>query len=267
MNWNGAGMDVYRFHVSGQLRLTGPDGTELRRAVSGDLRLALLTYLALGLPGMRRRDTVLAMFWPESDAEEARHRLRQVLYVLRCELGEVLVTNGREQVGLDPRRLWCDAVAFEQALVRGELEEAQSLYRGPLCDGLHISCGPAVERWLDRERERLHARATESAWDLALRYQAEGDLRSAIQWGTRALDLSVDEERLRTLIGMHDQRGDRLGALRLFRRYERTLAEDFDLTPSEETVRMIEALQSGGAPAQPVLTVARGWSATRLRTS
>jgi hypothetical protein len=40
--------------------------------------------------------------------------------------------------------------------------------------------------------------------------------------------------------------GDRLRALRTFARYERMLAEEYDLEPSEETVRMIAALQASG---------------------
>ncbi|HKP50089.1 MAG TPA: hypothetical protein VJU17_08760, partial [Gemmatimonadales bacterium] len=50
-------------------------------------RLALLLYLAVALPrGFRRRDEILALFWPESDAGRARNSLRQALHELRSHL-------------------------------------------------------------------------------------------------------------------------------------------------------------------------------------
>jgi DNA-binding SARP family transcriptional activator len=234
-----------KFHILGQLRLLAPDGGELRRAVAGDLRLALLAYLAFALPGTRRRDAILPMFWPEADAHEARHRLRQLLYVLRSELGpEVLVTNGREQVGLAPGRFWCDAVAFDRALGSGLLEEAQALYAGPLCEGLYVP-GAGIERWLDRERERLHDRATESAWELCLRHDKIGDLHGAIRWGSRAVELRPDEARLCSLLALCGSVGDRLRGLRLFARYEQMLRQEYDLAPAIETVRLVRDLQEG----------------------
>ncbi len=44
-------------------------------------------------------------------------------------------------------KLRCDAAAFEQALDRGELEEAVGLYSGPLLDGFHVRGADEFERW------------------------------------------------------------------------------------------------------------------------
>jgi DNA-binding SARP family transcriptional activator len=237
---------LYRFYVLGQLRLVGPAGDDVRKVVAGELRLGLLAFLALGMPAGRRRDSLVAMFWPEADAEEARHRLRQALYMLRTELGSgVLTTNGREQVVLNPDRFWCDAVSFEAALRAGDLEAAQELYGGDLCEGLFISRG-GIERWIERERERLHERATDSAWQLALQHEAAGRLREAVRWGSRAVELGQDEEQLRQVIGMCVRAGDRLRALKVYGRYERRLADEYDLTPDPATTRLISTLQSGG---------------------
>ena len=58
---------------------------ELDRLLAQHSRAALFVYLAVE----RRvsRESVTALFWPESDAENARHALRQSLYHLRKAVG------------------------------------------------------------------------------------------------------------------------------------------------------------------------------------
>jgi DNA-binding SARP family transcriptional activator len=64
-------------------------GDELRSVLSQPKRLALLVHIALGSPsGFVGRDTLLALFWPESDEERARNSLRQALHYLRRSIGE-----------------------------------------------------------------------------------------------------------------------------------------------------------------------------------
>ena len=61
-----------------ELRLLGPlqltaDGRELHSLLSQPKRLALLGYLALSAPSAYcRRDSILALFWPELDQHRAR---------------------------------------------------------------------------------------------------------------------------------------------------------------------------------------------------
>jgi DNA-binding SARP family transcriptional activator len=240
---------VYRFEVLGRLSLRAPDGSELKRVLSGDLRLALLTYLALGMPAARRRDSLMALLWPEADSDEARHRLRQSLYVLRGELGaDVLVTAGREQVGLDPAKFWCDAVELVAALARGDDEAAQALYAGPLCEGLFVANSLKLERWLDEKRESLQQQVIESAWRLADRAAEEKRLRDAVTWGMRALDLSPDEDRLRWLIRQCDRAGDKVTAIRIYDRFARMLAAEYEILPGPESRALILAVRNGAAP-------------------
>lgn len=239
---------MFRFYVLGRVTLLAPDGSEVPGAVAGDLRILLLAYLALGMPGFCRRDTIMGTLWPEADASEARHRLRQLLYLLRHELGDdVLLTDGRGQVGLDPATFWCDAVAFRRAVAEGMLEGAQELYGGSLCEGVVVASGVKLERWLDRERERLEEQAVDSAWLLAMRSEEEGRLSAALAWGERALDLAPDEDRLRWLLALSARCGDHIVAIRFFERFERRIAEEYGLTPSAETMELVEALRDAAA--------------------
>ncbi|NIP78629.1 MAG: hypothetical protein GWM90_05255, partial [Gemmatimonadetes bacterium] len=67
-----------------------------------------------------------------------RRALRQILYHLRQALGEgVIVTGGRSGIGVDPERLWCDAVALERAVVEDRLADAVRLYAGEFMPGFN----------------------------------------------------------------------------------------------------------------------------------
>src|SRR6476660_2183154 len=89
--------------VLGTLEIHGPDGRPVG-TLTQPKRLALLLYLALAEPGgPKSRDSLMALLWPEADAESARHPLRNALYGLRQALGEsVFVSRGEGYVGLDP---------------------------------------------------------------------------------------------------------------------------------------------------------------------
>ena len=59
----------------GGLDLHDAQGRELRVILAASKRAALLTYLAVATPrGFHRRDTLLALLWPELDREHARAR-------------------------------------------------------------------------------------------------------------------------------------------------------------------------------------------------
>src|SRR5215208_4043159 len=94
------------------------DGREMSTVVAQPKRLALLVYLASARPrGFHSRDTLLALFWPESDGERARNSLRQALHHLRRSLGEGAVPGrGDREVGVDPALVECDAASFDQAV-------------------------------------------------------------------------------------------------------------------------------------------------------
>lgn len=237
-----------RLCLLGRLALTGPEGSRPEQVLAGDLRTAVLAVLALSMPGAVRRDSLVGMFWPEATDREARHRLRQVLYVLRRALGTAAFRGGgAEVVSLDPVRVWCDAVAFGDAIHRRDHMAAIELYGGTLCDGLFVSSAPGFEQWLSDRRDRLREQAAQAGWTVCEEAERTGDLRAACNIGSRALREDPDEERLRWLLSMHARAGDRIGAIRLMQRFERDLAEQYELEPSPETMAVIDRITQGTA--------------------
>src|SRR3972149_11781455 len=176
---------MLRCRTLGALELTDSTGREHTSVLSQPKRVALLVYLAVAAPrGFLRRDTLLALFWPELDQEHARAALQQALTFLRHELGEeVIRTRGAEEVGIDPERLQCDVTDFDEGLRADNPERALELYRGDFLTGFHVSeCGE-VERWLDERRRQLGARDADVPSLLSGQAGAGGTAPDMGRWG------------------------------------------------------------------------------------
>jgi len=231
----------------GRLSLTGADGREVRGLLGQPRRLALLAYLAAASPqGFHRRDTLLALFWPELDQEHARAALRQALHVVRDALGGDAVTSrGDEEIGLDFAQVSCDVAAFERALRIGQLEEALDLYRGALLEGFFISDAPEFEHWLETERARLQLAAAGAARALAERSESVNDLTRAVRWTRRSIELAPSDEGLvRRLIALLDRQGDRAGALEAYGVFARRVAAEYEAEPAAETRALVAAVRA-----------------------
>jgi serine/threonine-protein kinase len=238
---------VIRFHTLGVLDLRAANGREVSAVLRQPKRLALLAYLAISSPRRyHRRDSLLALFWPELDQEHARAALRRALYFLRGELSaEVIAGRGDEELSVPEAELWCDAAALEAALAAGDPAGALALYHGPLLDGLYVA-GAAAEfqDWLDRERLRLAARAALAARTLADRAEREGRLGDAVVSAERELSLAPDDEAaLRRYVTLLERSGDPSAALRAYEDFARRLAHDLELAPSDETRALAEGVR------------------------
>jgi TolB-like protein/Flp pilus assembly protein TadD len=251
------------FHVLGTLALRGPAGGHLASPVVGSKRLALLSYLALATPrGPHRRDTLLALLWPEATSGSARNSLSNMIFQIRSSLGrEVFVASGDDEIGLAEGVLWCDAVAFEEALDDGREEEALDLYRGDLLAGFFVSGASAeFDHWLDARRERLRGRAADAARVLTDRAEQAGSLREAIGWTRRTFALDpYGEPNARRLIALLDRSGDRAGALQTYESFAQLLGGAFGTDPSAETKALIQAVlarSEAAEPGQPIRALA-----------
>src|SRR5256886_1849566 len=258
---------MIELRLLGRLSLTSAAGRDVRALLGQPRRLALLAYLAAATPpGFHRRDSLLALFWPELDQEHARAALRQALHVVRDGLGaDAVASRGDEEIGLDFAQVSCDVAAFERALGGGRLEEALDLYRGALLEGFFISDAPEFERWLETERGRLQQAAAGGARALAERSESVNDLTRAVRWTRRSIELAPSDEGLvRRLIALLDRQGDRAGALEAYEAFARRVAAEYDAEPAAETRALVAAVRArrragpaapspqGGSPPHPM---------------
>lgn len=237
---------MIRLRALGTLDLRLEDGRVLESVLSRPKRMALLAYLMLARPyGFRRRDSLLALFWPESPEKRARHSLNQALYVLRKALGaEAVITDGGGGVGVSPEVVSCDVRELDRALAEGRPADALDLYAGELLEGFHLTGSREFDRWLERERSALRERVVAAARDLATEREADGNpvgairaLRKATAWSP--YDVSLRSELLRLLAAA----GDRAGALREYEAFAGRLREELELTPPDDMVALAASLR------------------------
>lgn len=244
---------MIRFLTLGTTELRADRGSRVDRALlSQPKRLALLAYLTVARPGGRVfRDTLTALLWPEFDAKRARHALRQTLYHLRRELGpDVVLGEDHAGVGINERKLWCDAVAFQDGVERDRHAHALSLYAGEFMPGFHSECGSAYDLWLDTIRHRLERDALAAAWQLTDEAEARGDLRAACARARRIVELQPYSERgSRRLALLLSVSGQRVEAIQILRALAGRLEEE-GLAPSAETLSVAAAVREGGLDAR-----------------
>ncbi|MFW6206488.1 MAG: BTAD domain-containing putative transcriptional regulator [Gemmatimonadota bacterium] len=240
----------------GSTRLRRSDGGQTGETLRVQPKhLGVLVFLAAEADlQFRRRDVLLATFWPELDTRRARNALNQALYRLRETVGrDAIPSRGNEEVGVSRDVLACDAVTFENAVEDERLDDALDLYRGPFLDGFHLSGVPRFERWMDGRRERLRRAAHRCARELGDRLASEGAILEAARSLERAIEIApTREDPVRQLMKLLHGSGDRAAALRAYRRFEHRLQEDFGLEPSDRTRNLARSLEeTASAPSGP----------------
>lgn len=248
----------FELRILGPTELTGPAPEAGEAVVRQPKRLALLAYLALTTAdGFRRRDKVIALFWPELDQPQARTYLRKALYGITEALGaEVFATRGEDEIRIDGTVLRCDAVALPRLTAEGRCHDALALYRGDLLEGLFPE-GVALEfhEWLDGQRRLLREQAAAAAWECSRVEEERGDRKAAAVMARRALELTPDDEvGVRRLMALLDQHGDRAGALRVYGKWQTHLQAEYGVEPAPETrklARKVQAARKGESHETP----------------
>ena len=242
----------FRLRTFGGLSLTGESGP-VTGAATQRRKLALLAVLATGRERGVSRDRLLALFWPERDAEHARHALTQALWALRHELGSDDLFLGTADLRLNPALIRSDVAAFEDALERGELERAAVLYAGPFLDAVHLDHGdeaPEFERWADAERARLRGLAVDALERLA---SNGGDLRAIAGYWERLVAMDpLDARLVIRYMSALAAAGNRARAVRQAQAHVALVRQELGAEPEPEVLALAERLQREPRPPHAV---------------
>ncbi len=162
---------------------------------------ALLIYL-VSTERNWPRDTLAALFWPETADKRAHKNLRDILPSLRKQAGAYLTLND-ETIGINPSTQYsCDVTRFVAAL-EGSLHSIEistlcktlELYRGEFLEGYDTAkISIDFELWTLRERERLQQLALMGFSTLCRRQQESGAYEDALRTNRRLLKLAPWDE-------------------------------------------------------------------------
>jgi hypothetical protein len=159
----------------------------------------------------------------------------------------VILNRGHDGVALATDRVWCDAVALEQALRASRRREALDLYGGDFLPGVFVDeGGTELDEWTERTRQSLRAKVVACAWELVELESREQPTSSALELARRARSLSPDDEQgLRLHMVLLARAGDSAGALRTYAHFIRRLRQEYDADPSPESQALAHSIRKG----------------------
>ncbi|MEO7995933.1 MAG: BTAD domain-containing putative transcriptional regulator [Gemmatimonadaceae bacterium] len=234
--------------MSLQLKLFG--GLSLIDSAGGNVRvtrrhrLAVLAILATNdRPVPRER--LLALLWPDSNDESARHALGQLLYGLRQDVALANLISGATDLSLHRSLIECDLWTFREALKQGDHRLAMQEYVGPFLDGVQIPNAGAFDRWCDEERRTLAQTANDALQTLAAAADTRGDVAEAVTWWRRLtledpLSSRVALGYMRALVAA----GDRAAAVQHARVHNALVRAELETDADAAVMRYAEELRA-----------------------
>lgn len=211
----------------------------------------LLALLVLRSNREVARDWLAGTLWPDSPERLAGANLRNALYNLRLALGPEarrLLSPTPHSLRFDLSDAWCDLIVFDAAIVQGDdpaLEEAMQLYQGILLE-------ECTEEWVFQERrirEESYIKALET---LATHALNRSEAAQAIPFLKKIVAVDPSREdaqcQLMEALAMH---GDFVGILQSYRAFRLYLHEEFQATPSNETVALYQRLRESKPISSP----------------
>ncbi len=228
--------------------------------------LTLLKYLVAHLGRPVHRETLIEFFWPETDEDRARKRLKVTVHFLRQRLraagiDENIVETVDKAYTLKRDAVWVDSVAFERCVADGTAlqrrqqwdealhcyKEAQRLYRGDYMEE------DIYADWCAAEREQLHENYLEMLAGMADCHAANGHYAEAVQVCRTALVRDPYRESFhRTLMEYLVALGRVDWAMAQYHRCHRLLADELGVEPMRETQRLYRQIleRYGGASVE-----------------
>ena len=235
---------VLELRAFGAVYLALDGGSPLGGAASQKRSLALLAILATAGDGGLSRDRLVALLWPEASEERARHSLTQLMYAARraVNVDDLFLPDG--DVRLNPERITSDVRELDEALTRGDLEGAVSLYLGPFLDGFFLSGSAPFEQWVEAQRARMADRVADTLEQLGNAAEAAGETRRVVEWRRKLAALRpLDAHAAVLLMNALAAAGDRAGALQHSALHATMLREELGLDPDPVVAELAERLR------------------------
>ena len=228
---------------------------------------ALLAYLVVEADRPHPREALIALLWPDSSEEAARHNLRQALFNLRQVLGDhtarppyLLITrdaiqyNRKSDYSLDLDQFNGYLHGWEKNQSREstdasslvpQLEEMVKLYKGEYLQHFSLGDSAEFEDWILVRRESLRQQMMNALTYLANEYEHRGDFRAARCYALHQLELDPwREEAHYQLMQVLALDGQRSAALAQYEACKRVLAEELGVEPAERTRDLYEQIRS-----------------------
>lgn len=263
-----------------KITLLGPPQITLHReslskSITGK-RLALLAYLAVtGKP--QSRDRLADLLWSDVSTRKAKKNLRDILPMLRKQIGDYLIITRQTITFNRQRPYWLDVEVFGTHVGSKQvtsdplmLHEVLNLYQGEFLSGFYVRKAPTFEDWALLQRRQLDKQVIDGLHRLANHYLEQADYETGLTITGRLLSLqSWDEQAHRLQMKFLALSGQRTAALAQYAICQQGLAEEYGTAPLPETRVLYEKIKDGTFAAQASLpyqsSVMINWDAIPTR--
>lgn len=219
--------------------------------------LALFIYIVVERH-VHPRETLMALFWPESGTAKAQSSLRTTLAYIRKTLPEPFLVIERDTVcfednmslNLDLTHLQAAAetsiqLPLHQSALIPLLKKAVQNIQGDFLSGFWLKDAPAFDDWASVRREIYHqqtVRVFETLSRLQLETGAITDgLETAADWVQLA---PLDENAYQRQMQLYLAQGNRLAVLQTYKTCCLMLASEFGISPSPQTDILAQQAQA-----------------------
>ena len=226
-----------------QLRMLGSCAV-LRDGVVVDLGTRQLRLLAaLALFGRRARPFLGGLLWPRCTEARALGSLRAAVFAVQHQVPGALTADGHDLA-------LSTALAVDVHGLRARLAAAAGAEDPTAVDAAELATAgvpPLLPGWYDdwvlAEQERMRSLYVHAAEHTASLCLAHGDPSGAATLAEAVREADpLRESAVRLLVRSHLALGNPAAALRDFRRYCTVAAAETGTTPSDELVRLVDAV-------------------------
>jgi DNA-binding SARP family transcriptional activator len=154
--------------------------------------LALLIYVACNSSPVSREE-MADLLWPEAGRQKGRHSVRQALWVLRNAIGEDIFES-HDPLSLKEGVLELDLHRFTIALSEGRVEDARTLWRGPVLDHFVLASVRHWIHWTDELRSDLEHRFSKALLQHARLLTEQGEADAAVSTLSQAIEVASSYE-------------------------------------------------------------------------
>lgn len=222
------------------------DGKTVTEFVSSKA-LALLCYLALN-PVHQSREALAGMLWGTLPDKRARGNLRVLLHNLRQLAPGYIETTRHKVTFVAEKPHWIDVNAFEEAAQQEQTPQswtdAVALYEEDFLQEVRVEAAPALEGWLERERQRLRLALVDMLRRLSEWYEYQGRWKDAAAATRRSLEIEPwREEGHRRLMLLLARQEKYSAALRQYDRCRQALSTNLNIEPAQATRTLYERIR------------------------
>ena len=221
---------------------------------------ALLAFLMVESNKPHSRDTLAWLLWPDSSNQAARTNLRSDIANLRKILGDnnnltphLLINRETIQFNL-LSDYWLDVTTFtsmppslfSKTFQLEQSEQAIALYQGTFLSGFSISDSAPFEEWVLLKREQVDRQVTDALNRLVTAYEQINEFEKAEVFARTLVEREPwNEEAHQQLMYNLALNGKRSAALAQYEACCRLLEKELEVSPSQETIALYQAIRDG----------------------